>query len=173
MALVRKFYHLEAYVTPAHFDQIGKFLLALTCFWFYFTFVEYLTTFYGYTPAEMQVFKAKFFQEFAPLFWTMFILCFIIPLPILSTKKGRTIPWLVTASILINIGMWLERYTIIIPSGTRPLLPYPFGSYSPTWVEWSITAGWFAGFALLYLLFTKFLPVLTIWELKEGLAEHR
>ena len=48
---------------------------------------------------------------------------------------------------------------------------YRFGSYSPTWVEWSITAGWFAGFALLYLLFTKFLPVLTIWELKEGLDE--
>ena len=172
MALVRKLFHLEAYLTPAHFDKIGKFLLALTCFWFYFTFVEYLTTFYGHIPAEMRVFQAKFFQEFAPLFWAMFILCFILPLPILATRRGRRIPGLVVASILINVGMWLERYTIIVPSGSRPLLPYPLGHYLPTWVEWSITAGWFAGFALLYLLFTRFLPVLTIWEVKEGLAEE-
>ena len=165
-ALLRKVYHLEAYLTPRHFDLIGKFLFALACFWFYFTFVEFLTTFYGQEPAHMRIFTAKFFQEFSFLFWFMFATTFVVPVVILAVR--RTIPWLVVASILINIGMWLERYTIIVPSLSRPRLPYPPGVYFPSWVEWSIMIGSFAGFSLLYVIFAKFFPVLTIWEVKEA-----
>ncbi|MFQ5886266.1 MAG: hydrogenase, partial [Anaerolineae bacterium] len=80
----------------------------------------------------------------------------------------------VIASVSINIGMWLERYTVIVPSLTRPRLPYELGSYSPTWVEWSITAAFFAGFFLLYLIFAKLFPVISIWEIREaGEVEER
>lgn len=167
MAAIRKFFHLEAYLTEEHFSKIGKFLLALCCFWFYFTFAEFITVFYGRETAHMAVFNAKFFGEYAWLFWTMFTCCFLIPLPVLAIRRLRTITNLVWLGIVINIGMWLERYSIIVPSGARPYLSWGIGSYTPTWVEWSITAAWFSGFALLFLLFTRFFPILTVWEIKE------
>ena len=70
------------------------------------------------------------------------------------------------ASIGVVIGMWLERYLIIVPSLSHKYLPYSFGSYKPTWVEITITAGTFAAMALLYMLFAKTVPIISIWELK-------
>jgi molybdopterin-containing oxidoreductase family membrane subunit len=60
--------------------------------------------------------------------------------------------------------MWLERFLIIIPSFVEPRLPYPRGAYTPSWVEWSMTAGLSAGFTLAFVLFSKFFPVVSIWE---------
>lgn len=168
MAAVRRLFHLEAYLTEEHFQKIAKFLLALCCFWLYFTFVEFLTTYYGRESAHMAVFNAKFFGEFAWLFWLMLACCFLIPFPVLAIRRLRTIPNLVWVSLVVNVGMWLERYTIIVPSGTRPYLPWGIGHYTPTWVEWSITAAWMGGFCLLFLLFSRLFPILTVWEVKEG-----
>ncbi|MEW6406514.1 MAG: hypothetical protein AB1649_32420, partial [Chloroflexota bacterium] len=114
------------------------------------------------------VFFAKFTAEFGLLFWVMVALCFPIPLLILAPRRTRTITGVVIASIAINVGMWLERFTVIVPSLTRPRLPYLAGSYQPSWVEWSITAACFAALALLYLVFAKLFPVLPIWEIREG-----
>ncbi|MFQ5826578.1 MAG: hypothetical protein ACE5IA_04385, partial [Dehalococcoidia bacterium] len=84
----------------------------------------------------------------------------------------RTIAGTVIASILINIGMWIERFTIVVPTLTQPRLPFERGLYTPTWVEWSITAGEFAGLALLYIIFAKIFPIISIWEIKEGREEE-
>jgi molybdopterin-containing oxidoreductase family membrane subunit len=167
MVAIRKLFRFDAYLTEDHFNKIGKFLLALCCFWFYFTVIEFVTVFYGRETSHMAVFNAKFFGEYAWIFWTMFTFCFIIPLPILAIGRFRTIYNLVWVSILINIGMWLERYSIIVPSGARPYLSWGIGQYSPSWVEWSITGAWFAGFGILFLAFIRIFPILTIWELKE------
>ena len=168
---LRHAFGLEAYITHDHFRQIGKFLLALSLFWFYFTFVEILVTFYGHEEAHMVVFDAKVFEEFSHLFWAMMVFCFVLPLPFLAVPRLRTIPGLLVASISINIGMWIERFTVIVPSLARPRVHESIGAYTPTWVEGSITAAFVAGFALLYLLFTRLIPVLTVWEIKEGM-EH-
>jgi Ni/Fe-hydrogenase subunit HybB-like protein len=93
---------------------------------------------------------------------------FIIPFPILAIKKLRTITGCVIASIGVVIGMWLERYLIIVPSLSHKYLPYSFGSYRPTWVEITITVGTFAAMCLLYMLFAKTVPIISIWELKSG-----
>ena len=74
---------------------------------------------------------------------------------------------MVIAGLSINLGMWLERYTVIVPSQARPRLPYEWGVYTPTWIEWSVTAACFAGLILLYTLFAKLFPVVAIWELEE------
>src|SRR3989338_4659195 len=168
VTILRKLFKLEEYIKPVHYDNLGKFLLAFTLLWFYMTFAEYLTTFYGQEVSHMKVFNAKFFGEFSGLFWTMITLCFILPLVILVRKKTRTIAGLVIASISINIGMWLERFLVIVPTLTRPRLPYSQGLYYPTWVEWSITLACFAGLILLYLIFAKLFPVISIWEMQEG-----
>lgn len=168
MAILRKVLHLEVYLRKAHFDNIGVFLLCLTLLWFYFTFAEYITTIYGGEPSHMRVLLSKFSGDFAILFWLMFLFCFVIPLVLLGNRRTRTISGIVVASIFINIGMWLERFTIIIPSLARPRLPYEPGTYFPTWVEGSITVGCFAAFIFLFMLFTKFFPIISIWEMRES-----
>ncbi len=167
-ALLRKLYHLEDILKPIHFNNLGKLLLALALFWFYFTFTEYLSAFYWNDPMEMNVVRIKFFGQYATLFWTMVSFCFVIPLFILVNHRSRTVLGTVIASIFVNVGMWLERFLVIVPTLTRPRLPYSQGIYHPTWVEWSITLACFAGLILLYLIFAKLFPVISIWEMKEG-----
>jgi len=159
---LRKVYHLEQYMTPYHLNNLGLLLLVFTLLWFYFTFTEYLVAGYGGDSFELAVFWSKLTGKYAPLFWTMVTLCLVIPLPILIFK--RTIPGLLISSISIVIGMWLERFLIIIPSFCQPRLPYLRGAYTPSWVEWSMTAGLFAGFSLAFVLFSKFFPVISVWE---------
>lgn len=170
-ALFRKVYHLEKFITQKHFNSVSKFLLGLCCFWFYAMIVEHLFGFYHAEKAELELLHDKFFGNYAPLFWTMFACCFPIPFVILAVPKFRTIRNLVIISIVINIGMWLERYSIIIPSGAHPFLPWGHASYTPSWVEWAITAAFVSGFALLLLIFVRVFPVLTIWEVKEEQEE--
>jgi Ni/Fe-hydrogenase subunit HybB-like protein len=173
MALLRKFLHLEEYLKPLHFNNLGKLLLTLSLLWFYFTFAERLTAWYGNTPSEMAVFWESIRLHFAPLFWIMVVCNFVIPLPLLAIKRFRTtITGTAIASCTIIVGMWIERFLIIVPALDHKFLPYSWGSYRPTWVEDTLMASSFGMMALLYLLFTKFVPMISIWEMKVGLQPH-
>ncbi len=168
MVVVRKVYHLEAYLQPIHFNNLGILLLVMACLWLYFTFAEHLTTWYAHEPNELTVFNAKLFGRFAPLFWAMLVFCFVVPFTILANPRTRTIAGTLVASISVNIGMWLERFTIVVPSLSNPRAPVHTFTYAPSWVEWSLMAGCFAAFTLLYMFFTKMFPIISIWELPPG-----
>jgi molybdopterin-containing oxidoreductase family membrane subunit len=172
MALLRKFLHLEEYLQPIHFNNLGKLLLTMSLLWFYFTFAERLTTWYGNTPSEMDVFWQTIRLHFAPMFWTMVFCNFIIPMPLLAIKRLRTITGTAIASCTILVGMWLERFLIIVPALDHKFLRYTWGTYRPTWVEDTLMAASFGLMTLLYLLFTKFVPMISIWEMKVGLQAH-
>ncbi len=168
MTILRRAYKLENYLKPVHFNNLALILLAMACIWFYFTFAEYLTAFYGNEPHEMDVFWMKFSGKYMIPFWAMFVSCFIIPFSILFRKKTRTLLGINIASISILIGMWLERYIIILPTLANPRMDIPRGVYFPTWIEWSLFVGVLSGFILAYLLFTKLFPIISIWEIKDG-----
>jgi molybdopterin-containing oxidoreductase family membrane subunit len=168
MNLIRKVYHLEEYLRPVRFNNLGILLLVMTLLWFYFTFAEYITVLYGGEPLQLTIFWSKMTGRFAPYFWGMFIFCFVIPLPILSLRRTRTPMGTLIASISITIGMWLERFVIVVPTLTNPRLPNETVHYAPTWVEWSILAGSLSFFILLYMIFTKVFPIVSIWEVREG-----
>jgi len=140
--------------------------------WGYFVFNERLVTYYGNEPSEMAVFWRTQRESFAPLYWTMVIGNFVIPLAILTNPRTRTILGTVIASFGVVIGMWLERFLIVVPSLTHKQLPYSWGTYSPTPVELFIMAATFAGMVLLYTLFAKFVPIISIWEMKAGLPSR-
>jgi Ni/Fe-hydrogenase subunit HybB-like protein len=169
MAALRRVYHLENILTPKHFDYMRKLLIALTLAWLYFMTAEYLTTFYGQEVEEMHIFWEKFTGAFAIPFWVMFSCCFAIPMAIFLTKGKKSIGWMVVAGVIINLGMWLERYIVVLPTLTRPRLlsGSTMGAYAPTWVEWLITAACFSGLLLFYTLFTRFFPIISIWERSE------
>lgn len=171
MVLFRKFLHLERYLLPIHFSYLGMLLVIMSIVWFYFTINEYITVFYGNEPREMAVFFAKTQGPYAPHFWVMVLTCFVIPFSLLFKRMSRTIPRVFIASISVNIGMWLERYTIVVPSLSHTRLPYPTGIYTPSWVELSLMAGCFAAFILLYMLFSRVFPIISLWEVQEGIDE--
>jgi len=168
MAILRKALHIEAYLQPIHFDNLGKLLLVMALLWGYFVFNERLVTYYGNKPAEMAVFWRTQRESFAPLYWTMVIGNFVLPLVILGIKRFRTITGCVIASIGVVIGMWLERFLIIVPSLGHKYLPYSYGIYRPSPFEITIAASTFAAMTLLYILFAKVVPIISIWELKAG-----
>ncbi len=169
MAILRKLFHLEDYLQPIHFNYLGLLMLVMTLLWTYFTFAEYLTTAYGNEPNEMRVFASKFSGKYAFFFWAMVVFNLVIPFPLLALNKTRTIAGTVVASLSIMIGMWLERFIIIIPTLANPRLPqYTQGSYVPSIVEIGIMVGCFALFILLYVLFSKLFPIVSITEVREG-----
>jgi Ni/Fe-hydrogenase subunit HybB-like protein len=170
MTLVRTFLHLEAYLHPVHFTNLGKLLLMMSLLWTYFVFSERLTTWYGNEPSEMEVFWATQRGAYSPLYWTMVVCNFLTPVIILSFRRLRTIAGCFIASTAVLIGMWLERFLIIVPSLSHKQLPYAWGSYRPRPVEIVITIATVAAMSLLYVLFAKLVPIISIWELKVG--EH-
>lgn len=172
MALIRKIFRLEAYLQPIHFNNLGLLLLTMSLIWFYFTFAEYLTAWYGNEPDEKIVFASKVSGPYSLMFWAMVFFCFIIPAPILAIKRLRTITGTVIASMMIVVGMWFERFLIIVPTLSQPRMTYNWGSYQPTWVEIVITCGTVAYFVLLYAVFTRLFPIIAVWEYKEGLAQE-
>jgi molybdopterin-containing oxidoreductase family membrane subunit len=171
MVILRKAFKLESYLKEIHFRNLSLLLLVMSLLWFYFTFAEYLTGFYGNEPEEMSVFWDKFSGQYGFHFWLMVIFNFVVPIIILGNRKTRTIMGALIASITISIGMWLERFLIIVPTLMNPRLEYTRGFYSPTLTEWSITIAGFALFALFYVVFTKFFPIISAWEVKEGREE--
>jgi molybdopterin-containing oxidoreductase family membrane subunit len=169
MVILRKAYGLEGYFKDIHFDYLGRMLLVFSVLWFYFTFAEYLTAFYGGEPGEMRTFWAKLTGPFAIPFWLMVAGCFVIPLTLMARPSTRTPRGTLIASIAVVIGMWLERYNIVVPTSVNPRWEVEsVGHYLPSWIELSIMSATFSGFVLLYMVATKFVPIVSIWEIKEG-----
>jgi molybdopterin-containing oxidoreductase family membrane subunit len=171
MIIFRKAYGLEPYLKPIHFRYLGQLLLIMSLLWFYFTFAEYLTGYYGSEPEEMKIFWSKFSGPFWPFFWAMVLCNLFIPLACLVRLGRRTVGKVLAASLSIIVGMWLERFIIVVPTLSNPRLPFPQTIYVPTWVELGEFAGSLALFALFYLLFTKVFPIISIWEIREGREE--
>ena len=168
MAALRRVLHLEEYLHPVHFENLGKLLLMMSLLWAYFVFAERLTVWYGNEPSEMAVFWATQRGAYAPLYWTMVVCNFVIPLAILSIRRLRTITGCAVAASTVLVGMWLERFLIIVPSLGHKYLPYSWGTYRPQPVEIIVTISTFAAMTLLYVLFSKLVPIISIWELKAG-----
>ncbi|MGZ4146302.1 MAG: NrfD/PsrC family molybdoenzyme membrane anchor subunit [Actinomycetota bacterium] len=168
MAIFRRAYHLETYITERHFQNLGSLLLVLGLIYVYFTASEYITVGFKLRVGDDALLSALLVGRYAPLFWAFAIGGTFVPILLLALRRTRTIRWIVTAAVLVNIGMWLKRFVIIVPSMALPLMPWEWGTYRPTWVEWSITAAAFSGFALLFVLLARVFPVVSVWEVEEG-----
>jgi molybdopterin-containing oxidoreductase family membrane subunit len=168
MAILRRVYRLEAYFKRVHFENMGKLLLLMSCLWFYFTLAEYLTAWYGGEHAEMATFWSKVSGHYAFPFWLMVVSCTIIPFGLMCFKRTRGVWGTTVASVFVVLGMWLERYNIVVPTSQHPRLEMSLAHYFPSWVELSIMAGTFAGFILVYMVATKFFPIISLWEIEEG-----
>ena len=168
MISFRKVFHLENYLKEIHFKHLGTLLLIMSIIWFYFTFSEYLTGIFAAEPHEMHIILYKFTGPFAIFFWGMVLCNFIIPVIILSFNKFKTITGVLISSITVVIGMWLERFIIVVPSLANPRMELPMGIYIPTITEWALLAGGISVFILGFMVFAKIFPLISVWEIEEG-----
>jgi len=170
MAILRRVYRLEAYFKDVHFNNMGILLLLMALLWTYFTFAEYLTAWYGGEEAEMATFWSKVTGEFALPFWLMVVSCFVVPFVVMFHRSTRGVRGTTVASVFVVAGMWLERFNIVVPTSVHPRVEMA-ASYWPSWVELSIMAATFSGFVLVYMVATKFFPIISLWEIQEGREE--
>jgi Ni/Fe-hydrogenase subunit HybB-like protein len=181
MCILRSALRLQAYLEPVHFRNLGLLLLSFSALYLYFNINEYLTVGYKFQGGEKLLLDRLLTGDYAPYFWVVQIVGVALPMllmmGVLGPKRYRqfTVPGLGLASFLAIVGAWAKRYLIVVPTLSSPFLPIQgvpesYGHYTPSWVEWSITAAAFAAFLLLYTLLAKLFPVVSIWETRPAVA---
>jgi molybdopterin-containing oxidoreductase family membrane subunit len=178
---LRKAYGLEDFITARHLNNMAKVMLSTGLIVAYGYLMETFTAFYGSNAAEQTTFIMRFKGPYALFYW-MLILC-NIAIPQLLWFRGvrRNVPMLFVISIIINIGMWLERFIIIVTSLSRNFMQSKWGMYYPTFWEWSLYFGSIGLFLAMLFLFIRFLPVISVFEMRElvsqteygGAGEHQ
>ncbi|MCO6431284.1 MAG: polysulfide reductase NrfD [Deltaproteobacteria bacterium] len=164
---LRKVFKLEPLIREEHFDAMSKLILLTSSIVAYAYITEFYVAWYSNNMFERFQFWFRPFGEFAVAFWGMAFCNCIAPLALWYGPLRRNIAFLFVLSIIINIGMWLERFNIIFTSLAREYIPAAWGSYNFSWVEIGITFGAFGWFGMWMTLFIKFFPAVAITEIKE------
>ncbi len=169
----RKNSGLEKYFTEEHFNYLGFALIIFALFYGYFSFSEYITEWYNSqkTPSIL-LNKLWDLSEFGYLFLFSNIVASILPVIIIGIPKFRSINSITFVSVLVLIALWIKRYLIIVPTLETPYIPIQdsrldWVHYSPTWVEWALTMSGVAFFVLIFILMTKFVPIVCVSEMEE------
>jgi molybdopterin-containing oxidoreductase family membrane subunit len=164
---MRKIQKLDHVMPIDHFEKLAKTMLFTSMIVGYAYTVEFVLSYYSGNVFEFGIFADRATGHYKYQYWGMVFCNMIVPLPLFIKKLRRSLSYLFITSIFVNIGMWLERFVIIITSLSKEFVPYAWGTYQPSIIEISITIGTFGFFFMMFLLFAKFLPVVAITEKKE------
>lgn len=166
MVPARAFFGLKDLVTIRHLENMNKVILATGCMVGYAYGIEFFIAWYGGNPYEQFVFINRALGPYWWAYWTM-IFCNVVVPQVFWFRKIRTTPWMmVIACILVNVGMWFERFVIVVTSLSRDFLPSSWGYFKPTWVDIGMFVGSFGLFFTLFLLFCRYLPMVAMAEVK-------
>ena len=167
---IRSVFKLEHIVTVDHIEKLSKLVLLTSTIVTYSYLVEIFSAWYGPSSNERDMFLWRFFGHFWWAGWTMATCNSFIPLLLWSKKVRRNLPLLFVICLFVNVGMWFERFVIIVSSLARPFDPAPWGvNYKMSWTEGAILAGSFAWFFMFFLIFIRVLPAFSLAEIKETL----
>lgn len=166
LIFVRKIFHLEQIITLNHIEKMNKIILLTGTMVGYAYGMEFFIAWYSGNPIEQFVFLNRAFGPYTWAYWIMVSCNVIFPQLFWFKKIRRTIPISFIIIILVNVGMWFERFVIVVTSLHRDFLPSSWGYYKPTLYDMGILLGSFGLFFTLVVLFTKFMPVVSISEVK-------
>jgi len=166
---IRKIFGLEAYFTARHFDAMCKLVLLTGMIVFYAYITEFFMAWYSVETPERAAFWNRAFGQYWWATWIMLTCNGVIPMLFWSKKIRINIAAVFTITLFINIGMWFERFVIIVTSLAREYEPWQWRTYRPTWAEMTITAASFGWFFMWFLIFLRVLPAVSVAELKEVL----
>jgi len=166
LVFVRKVFDLENIITINHLDNMNKVILLTGSMVGYAYGTEFFMAWYSGNPFEQFVYINRAFGPFAWSYWIMVSCNVLFPQLFWFRKIRRSVPVMLVIAILVNVGMWFERFVIVVTSLHRDFLPSSWGNYVPTIYDYGILAGSFGLFFTLVILFTKTLPVVSMSEVK-------
>ncbi len=166
MWVYRKVFHLEHYITKKHFVNVGVIMLVLAAFFGYFTFSEYLTKWYGSEKNDEQLIQILFDRYYWLFVFSNYV-GVLLPLIVVGIPYLRKINYITITAVVVIAALWINRYLIVVPTLESPYLPIQDSRpdwihYSGTWVEWGLTFAGIAAFALLFTIFSRFIPILQL-----------
>jgi molybdopterin-containing oxidoreductase family membrane subunit len=170
---MRKWWRLEHYITLNHLDATAKVVLFTSMVVGCAYLIEFFIAWYSGVKVEQQYFWNRVFGQWWWSAWIMLLCNMVLPMSLWSQKLRRNPTWLFILSLFINLGMWYERFVIVVPSLSHEFEPWQWTSYLPSWVDVAFIIGSFGWFFMWFLLFVKQLPVMAIIEVKEIVPARR
>ena len=171
MVICRKAFRMERIITMRHFENMAKIIMLTGMMVGYAYSIEFFVAWYSGNPYEQFTFINRLFGDYWWAYWTM-VTCNVVIPQVFWFKKARTsIPVLFTISIFVNIGMWFERFVIVVTSLHHDFLPGSWANYTPTFWDLATLAGSFGLFFTMFCLFVRFLPMVATAEVKTVLPQ--
>ncbi len=164
---LRHFFGLQDFITPRHLDNAAKVMLATGLVVAYGYFMEIFTSFYSGDVFEIAMTRNRMMGPYAPLYWALMLCNVVAPQLLWSPRLRRKVWLLFMLSLVINTGMWMERFMIVVTSLHRDFMPSAWGLFIPTRWDWTVLFGSIGLFVTLFLLFVRFLPAISIFEMRE------
>lgn len=168
---LRAGYGLRDFITDRHLENMAKVMLASGLIVAYGYLTETFTAWYSGHESEWFVILNRATGPYAFFFWLLIACNIIVPQALWSGRVRRNVYLLFILSLVINVGMWLERFIIVVVSLHRDYLPSAWGMYTPTFWDWSTFLGTIGLFTALMFLFIRLLPVISIFEMREMVEE--
>jgi Ni/Fe-hydrogenase subunit HybB-like protein len=169
MIPLRKIFHYQKIITTHVLESVAKTIVFTGLIVGFAYGTEFFIAWYSHNTLEQYIFQYRPTGDFRVGFWIMVICNTVIPLLFFFRPVRTSIPWLLGISLLVNVGMWYERFVIIVTSVARDFIPHAWGLYSPKPVEYGIMIGSFSLFFFLFCLFVKHMPSVSMTEMKETL----
>jgi Ni/Fe-hydrogenase subunit HybB-like protein len=170
---LRAAYRLEDLITMHHLDNMAKVMLTTGLFVFYGYVMEVFFAWYSANPNEAYMMSNRATGPYAPMYWLLLICNGLVPQLLWSPRLRASVPLLFVISLVVSLGMWLERYIIVVTSLHRDFLPSSWGMYSGTIWDWATFLGTIGLFLSLLFLFIRVLPMISIFEMRELVHEER
>lgn len=164
--ILRKIFKLENYITLFHLEKMNKIMLVTSLMVGYAYAIEFFIAWYSGNQYELFTFLNRASGHYAWAYWIMVSCNVLIPQLFWSKKIRTSIPAMLVISLLVNVGMWFERFVIVVTSLSRDFLPSSWGDYTPTVFDFGLLVGSFGLFFTLFLLFIRFFPVIAMSEVK-------
>jgi molybdopterin-containing oxidoreductase family membrane subunit len=164
---LRKLYHLEDLITMRHIQNMAKLMLATGLIVAYSYVIEAFISWYSANQFERYVALNRAIGPYAWLYWLLIATNLVIPQALWSARVRQSIPAIFAIAFCVNVGMWLERFIIVITSLHRDFLPSSWGMYYPTGWDWATYAGTIGLFVMLFFLFVRLLPMISMFEMKQ------
>jgi Ni/Fe-hydrogenase subunit HybB-like protein len=163
---IRKYYGLENMITMRHLQNSAKIMLATGLIVAYGYFFETFVALYSGSTYERFMIHNRWFGPYAPLYWSLILFNILIPQILWWPKMRASTKWLFGISLVVLVGMWLERFVIIVTSLHRDFLPSSWGHYVPTRWDWATYAGTIGLFTAAIFLFIRVVPAISIFEIR-------
>jgi Ni/Fe-hydrogenase subunit HybB-like protein len=168
---IRKFYHLEDFITMRHLGNMAKVMLATGLIVAYGYMMETFMAFYSGNQFDKFLILNRMTGPYAFFYWMLIACNIVIPQSLWSSRVRSSVPMLFIISLIVNVGMWLERFVIVVISLHRDFLPSSWGMYYPTRWDWATYVGTIGLFLTLLFLFLRFLPMISIYEMRTLVEE--